>query len=119
MKRFKLLLLTLTISVSTVIYAEKSGRIYDLTALSAEIETLLRDSDHPIREGETVNLFFSISEENRIQYVSVAATDRTISELLEKKLQDKKLDGKKWRGGMIYELAIEGKRLSEACIAHQ
>lgn len=120
MKRFKLLLLTLTISVSTVIYAEKSGRIYDLTALSAEIELLLRDSNHLLGEGESVNLFFSISEENTIQYVSVAATDSDISEFLEKELQHQKLDGEKWREGMIYELVIEGKKPFAACIiAHQ
>lgn len=118
MKRFKLLLLTLAISVSTVIYAEKSGRIYDLNAFSAEIELLLRDSNQFIPEGETVTLFFSISEDKSIQYLAVASADSKISSLLENKFQDQKLDGEKWREGIIYELSIEGRKSSATCIAH-
>ncbi|WP_324719505.1 hypothetical protein [Salinimicrobium sp. HB62] len=114
MRRFKLLLLTLAITVSTVIYAEKSGRIYDLNSLSAEIEQLLRDTDHTLREGKSITVFFSISEENSIQYVSVSSEDPEVVELLQKKLQDQILDGEKWREGMIYELSVHG-RSSFAC----
>lgn len=118
MKRFKLLLLTFTICVSTVIYAEKSGRIYDLAALSAEIELLLRDSNHLVEEGEQVTLFFSISEDKTIQYLTVASPDAEINTLLETKLQHQKLDGHKWREGMIYELVIEGHKNTDVCVAH-
>ena len=41
-----------------------------------------------------------------MQYVSVAAQDHEISNLLEKKLINHPLDGIEWRKGMIYELAI-------------
>ena len=116
MKRFKLLLLTLTIAVSTVIYAEKSGRIYDLNSLSAEIELLLRDTDHKLAEGKSITVFFSISEEKHIQYVSVASEEPEITDLLQKELQDQKLDGEKWREGIIYELSIYG-RSSVACVS--
>lgn len=119
MKRVKLLLLTLAISVSTVIYAERAGRIYDLTALSAEIELLLRDSNQLIAEGDTVTLFFSISEEKTIQFISVASADKNISHLLENKLQHQKLDGERWREGIIYELSLQGPKSSAACIIHQ
>ena len=116
MKRFKLLLLTLAITVSTVIYAEKSGRIYDLNSLSAEIELLLRDTDHTLEEGKSVTVFFSISEENSIQYISVASEDLEVVDLLQKKLQDQQLDGEKWREGVIYELSVYG-RSSFACVS--
>ena len=109
MKRFKLLLLTLAITISTVIYAEKSARIYDLSGLSAEIELLLRDMDHSLNEGQSVTVFFSISEDKSIQYVSVASEDLEVSDLLQKKLQGQKLDGVKWREGMIYELSVYGR----------
>lgn len=118
MKRFKLLLLTLAITITTVIYAEKSGRIYDLSGLSAEIELLLRDTDHTLTQGESVKVFFSISEDRSIQYVGVASEDKEVKELLQKKLQGQKLDGEKWREGIIYELDIYGKSSSIACAWH-
>lgn len=114
MKRFKLLLLTLVITISTVIYAEKTERIYDLNSLSAEIELLLRDTDHILEEGESVTVFFSISEEKTIQHISVASEDVEVKDLLQKELQDQKLDGGKWREGIIYELSVYG-RSSVAC----
>lgn len=109
MKRFKLLLLTLAIAITTVIYAEKSERIYDLNGLSAEIELLLRDTNHVLEEDEFVTVFFSISEDKRIQYVGVACNNPNVSTLLQKNLKNQKLDGEKWREGMIYELSIYGK----------
>lgn len=106
MKRFKLLLLTFAISVSTVIFAANAVKIYGLNELSAEVENFLRDSNRNIEEGSTVTIFFSISEDKTIQYVSVAAQDHEITSLLEKKLINHPLDGIEWREGMIYELAI-------------
>ena len=117
MKRFQLLLLTLAITISTVIYAEKSERIYDLNGLSAEIELLLRDTDLSLEEGHSVTVFFSIAEDNSIQYLSVSAQKLEVSDLLQKRLQGKKLDGGKWREGMIYELHILGKS-HPACASH-
>jgi hypothetical protein len=109
MKRFKLLLLTLAITISTVIYAEKAERIYDLNSLSAEIELLLRDSNHSLEEGKSVTVFFSISEHRNVQYVRVASEDPEVVNLLQKKLQHQKLDGEKWREGVIYELTVSGR----------
>jgi hypothetical protein len=117
MKRFKLLLLTLIISVSTVIYAEGSKKIYDLNSLSAEIEHILRDANQNLEEGHSITVFFSVSEDKSIQYVSVAVEKPEICNLLRKKLQFQKLDGIKWREGMIYELSITG-RSPVACLNH-
>ncbi len=116
MGRLKILLLTLVFTISTVIFAERSARIYDLQGLSAEIESLLRNSDQELEEGKTVTVFFSIAEDNTIQYVTVAAPDAGTSELLQTKLQDHQLDGSKWREGIIYELTVEG-RSSIACLS--
>ena len=116
MRRLKMLLLTLVFTISTVIYAERSARIFDLQGLSAEIEMLLRDSGQELIEGKTVTIFFSISEDKTIQYVTVAAPNGKISDLLQAKLLDHQLDGNKWREGIIYELTIEG-RTSVACLS--
>lgn len=107
MKRFKLLLLTLAISVSTVIFAANSVKIYDLGGLSAEVEHLLRDSDRSVEEGSSVTIFFSVSEDNTIQYVTVAASNEEVADMLQKKLTNHRLDGPDWREGMIYELSVE------------
>lgn len=117
MKRFKLLLLILAISVSTVNYAKTSEKIYDLIALSEEIELLLRDANQFIPEGESITIFFSISKDKTMQHVAVASANRKMSALLEKKLQEQKLDGEKWREGMIYELSIESIKYSKGCVA--
>lgn len=118
MKRLKLLLVALALSSSTIIYAEKPERIYDLDALSAEIELMIRNANQFIPEGEVITVFFSVSEDNTIQYVAVASEDIKTSALLEEKLQAQKLDGEKWRKGMIYELTIEGHRSSADCVAN-
>lgn len=117
MKRLKFLLLTLAITISTVTYAEKPERIYDLNGLSAEIELLLRDTNHSLQEGSSVTIFFSVAEDNSIQYVSVTAKELEVSDLLEKRLQGQKLDGAKWREGMIYELTVSGKS-PVTCASH-
>ncbi|UZH55348.1 hypothetical protein JRG66_00115 [Salinimicrobium tongyeongense] len=117
MKPFKLLLLTLAISAGTVIYAEGIKKIYDLNGLSAEIEHILRDAHQNLEEGSTVTVFFSVAEDKSIQYVSVASGKPEICNLLRKKLQSQKLDGTKWREGVIYELSIVG-RSPVAGISH-
>lgn len=98
-------------------YSEYSEKISDLNSLSAEIELLLRDSNRVIPEGETMTVFFSVSEDMTIQYVAVASADKKTSVLIEKKLQHQKLDGKKWREGKIYELSLQGRKSSAGCIA--
>ncbi|WP_029037410.1 hypothetical protein [Salinimicrobium xinjiangense] len=119
MKTLKFLLVALILSLSTTTYAEKNpDKIFDLKSLSEEIENLLRKSKSTIQEGETITLFFSVSEDKTMQFVNVASTDRKISELLEKKLQHQKLEGNKWREGMIYELSIEGRGFSTDCIVN-
>lgn len=109
-----MLLITLVFTISTVIYAEKSARIYDLDGLSAEIESILRDFDQNLDEGNKITIFFSISENKTIQYVTVAAPNGEISDLLRSRLMDHPLDGNDWREGMIYELTIQG-RPTMAC----
>lgn len=116
MKPFKFLLLSLALSVSSMMYSNTSERI-DPNELSAEIEQLLRNANQFIPEGESIILFFSISEDKSIQYITVASTDFKTSAILEKKLQHQKLDGEKWREGMIYELTIKGRKSSKGCVA--
>lgn len=116
MKAIKILLLTFSLAVSTN-FGVKSEKILDLNALSAEIELLLRDSNRLIPEGETITLFFSISEDKSIQHLTVASADSKTCALLEKKFGNQKLDGEKWREGMIYELSIAGRKA--ACIANR
>lgn len=108
-----MLLITLVLTISTVIYADKTTGIYDLSALSAEVELLLKESDQKLAEGNSITIFFSIAEDKTIQYVTVATPDAKMSYLLEKKLKHQQLDGDKWREGMIYELTIQGRRSLE------
>ena len=107
MKSSRIFLPVIAVLLSTAIYATPTSRIYDLESLSAEIEFLLKTSNYNVDEGESVTVFFSISEDNEIQHVTVASVDEKVAHLLEKKLNDRQLDGSKWREGMIYELVVD------------
>lgn len=72
MKLLKLLLVALALSYSSIIHAEKPGRIIDLNSLAAEVETLVRESRNIIQEWESLTLFFSVSEDKSKQFVNVA-----------------------------------------------
>lgn len=105
MKRSKIFLLAFAFAMSTTIYAAPN-KIKDLDALSVKIENLLRDCNQTIEEGISVTVFFSVSEDNKIQYIAVAATDPVLCTDLQKRLKNLKLDGNKWRKGVIYELSV-------------
>ena len=106
MKSSKILLPIIAVLMSAAIYASPTSRLYDLESLSQEIEFLLKSSNYHVEEGENVTVFFSISEDNRIQHVTVASEDEKVTFILEKKLKNRQLDGSKWREGMIYELSV-------------
>ncbi len=119
MKRIKLLLLISVITISTVINAKNSGKIYDLNSLSSEIEYLLHQTNYNLEEGNAVTIFFSVSQDKTIQYIGVDSDDARVKQMLQKRLQDQQLDGEKWREGVIYELSIYGKTNSSVtCVSH-
>ena len=118
MKRLKLFLLAFALITGTAIWAAPLEKANDLKELSEEIEHLLQDSDHNIEKGTNVTVFFSISEDKKIQYISVACSEIEVSELIQKKFQNYKLNGETWREGLVYELSVGHLPPSVPCTHH-
>ena len=106
MIRLKILLLTFAISTSTILLSSREPKISDLQSLSNEVALLIRNSNEPSKEGKAITIFFSVSEDSTIQFVHVAAPNEEVSNLVQKKLNNRKLDGSNWREGKIYEVSI-------------
>ncbi len=106
MKRLNLFLLAFALITGTSIWAAPFEKANDLKELSEEIEHTLRDSNHDIKKGTTVTVFFSISEDKKIQCISVASSEVEVSELIQEKFKNYELHGEIWREGLVYELSV-------------
>lgn len=107
MKSFKMLLLVSAISFSTFMTANPAEKFGDLTSISNEIEKILQESHYKITDDLKVTVFFSISEDKRIQCLSVASGNEDVNYFLKKELENKLLLGDLWRKGVIYELTVD------------
>ncbi len=108
MKTFKMLLIGCAISMSTLVNANPSNeRFGDMNSISHEIEMILQESHFILDEEMQVTIFFSISEENTMQYVSVASGNEDLNYFIQKELENRPVFGTEWREGMIYELSVD------------
>ncbi|GAB2775903.1 hypothetical protein [Salinimicrobium soli] len=115
MKRLKLLSIVFAISMSIAMYARPIEKFEDMNSISSEIEKLLETGDYDLKEGATITIFFSISEEDTIQCLSVASSCEEVNSLLKEKLENQLLMGDDWRKGKIYELSVETPVKSGLC----
>lgn len=106
MKLFKKLLLVGAISFSTILTANPVDRFADLTSISNEIEKILQESHYNITEDLKVTIFFSISEDDKIQCLSVASENEDVNYFIKRELENKLLAGDQWRKGVIYEITV-------------
>lgn len=109
MRHLKLLLVAFAVTMSTALYANPASKFTDENSVSAEIENLLEQSCYAAEENFTVTVFFSISQDNRIQSISVASSNEAINEYLQAKLVEQELPGDFWKKGKIYELSVTRK----------
>lgn len=101
-----MLLLVCAISFSTIMTANPEVRFADLNSISNEIEKILQESHYRITEDLKVTVFFSISEDQRIQCLSVASGNEDVNYFIKKELENKLLLGDDWRKGVIYEITV-------------
>ena len=107
MKIFKMLLLVCAISFSTIMTANPVEKFADLNSISNEIEKILEESHYKMAEDLKVTIFFSISEDQRIQFLTVASGNEDVNYFIKKELDNKLLLGDEWRKGVIYELTVD------------
>ena len=110
MKHLKFLFVAFAISMSTAVNADEKSKLVDTTSISSEVEKMLTESEERTNKDFAVTIFFSISEDQKIQNIQVASSNGKINEFLETRLANQELSGEFWRKGMIYELTIVQKK---------
>lgn len=105
MKNLKLLFVIFAVSLSAAAFAN-SGTFTDPNAVTQKIEKLVKENNAEAGRELNVTIFFSISEEDRIQSLSVASPDEEINQMLLKELNGQELKGDQWLKGKIYEITV-------------
>lgn len=105
MKNLKMLLVAFAITMSANLYAG-SARLINPDSVSVEIARLLDESVCTSQEEIKVTVFFSVSEDQKIQSLSVASPNAEISAYVQKKLENQFVPGDYWLKGKIYELTV-------------
>lgn len=106
MRHLKFMLVALAITLSSTIYANNSKKFANATSVSSEIERTLEEFNCDLQEDLSVTVFFSVSEDGKIQSLSVASENEKMNELLQDKLEGQEVPGAFWRKGKIYELTV-------------
>lgn len=105
MKNLKMLFVAVAVIFSSTLSAG-SEKFTDPDSVSLEVERMLEETKYEREKEFTITLFFSISEDNRIQSLSVASPNEELNQYLLKKLDNQELLGSYWRSGKIYEVDI-------------
>lgn len=103
MKNLKLLLVGFAIILSS---ATKAETFKNPDSVSVEIERMLKDVKSCDNKDLEVTVFFSISEDQKIQSLSVASSDVEVGRYIQKQLENKQLPAENWMKGKIYELTV-------------
>lgn len=106
MKNLKLLLVIFAVAMSATAFAN-SEKFTDPDAVTLQIEKLVKTQTYVSDGALSVTIFFSISENNTIQNLSVASPNEMINQLLLKELEGQELTGDQWLKGKIYELTVD------------
>ena len=104
MRHLKLMLVAFAITLSSV-YANNK-KFVNANSVSSEIERTLEEHNCNVQEDFSVTVFFSVSEDGKIQSLNVASANEAVNELLQEKLEGQQVPGDFWRKGKIYELTV-------------
>ncbi len=107
MRNIKSVLVALALLMSGGMVAGQEVGFPDESTLSFEIEKVLNSSGFIVEDGFTVVVFFSLSDDKKVQGLSIASPSVEINELLEKKLRGVRFSGNTWYLGKIYEVAVK------------
>lgn len=107
MKNSKLLLVVFAMILSLGVKAESLSKFANPDSVSVEIERMLKDLKLANEcENLEVTVFFSVSEDQKIQNLSVASSNGDVSRYIQKQLENKELAPEAWMKGKIYELTV-------------
>ena len=107
MKNLKLLLVLLVMTISSTALAGEVRDLRNPDSVSIEIERMLKDLNLANKcEALEVTVYFSVSEDQKIQSLSVASTNEEVRAYIQKQLANHQLPSGFWMEGKIYELTI-------------
>lgn len=106
MRHLKLLLVGVSFIMSSVLFANPAHKLTNTNSITSEIENLVAESCFQVEDHFTVTVFFSVSDDQKIQSLSVASKNEELNQFLLKKLESKELPGEYWRTGKIYEISV-------------
>ena len=110
MKNLKLLLVLVAMILSSFVSAKEIPNLVNPDSVSVEIERMLKDMDVANEcEPFEVTVFFSVSDDQKIQSLSVASPNEKVNDRIQKQLINKQLPTTYWRKGKIYELTVISK----------
>jgi hypothetical protein len=105
MKNLKLLCVASLLVLSNSVFAANSSK--GKTPLTTEISRMLEDSKLIIDEEFTVTVFFTVTEDRRIELRTIQSPNEEVNEFLKKRLENRKLYGDSWFTEKIYELPVK------------
>lgn len=106
MKNLKLLLVGFAIILSSATKAETLNNLVNPDSVSVEIERMLKEVTLADCKNLEVTVFFSVSEDQKIQSLSVASSDQEVGRYIQEQLENKQLPAENWMKGKIYELTV-------------
>lgn len=106
MKTLKMLLVAFAITMSSAANADPNLKFVDGKSLSCEVESFLEQHQETFGKEVEVVLFFSVSEDRKIQSLAVASPHETVNTSVFGMLENCELTGEFWRLGKIYEIRI-------------
>lgn len=107
MKNLKLLLVVFAMILSSSASAKEIKNLANPDSVSVEIEKMLEDMKlvHGCEPVE-VTVYFSVSEDQKIQSLSVASSNEEVKNYIQKHLNNQQLPSEFWLKGKIYELTV-------------
>ncbi|WP_156877251.1 hypothetical protein [Salinimicrobium terrae] len=107
MKNLKLLLLVFAMIFSLTASAREIKGFANQDSVSVEIERMLTNMELANAcEPLEVTVFFSVSEDQKIQSLSVASPNGEVNDYIQKQLSNKELSSEHFMKGKIYEFTV-------------
>ncbi|MCY2687381.1 hypothetical protein [Salinimicrobium sp. TH3] len=107
MKNLKLLLVVFAMIISSTVSAREIKSLANPDSVSVEIEKILENVKLANEcEPLEVTVFFSVSEDQKIQSLSVSSPHGEVNEYIQKQLSNRLLPAESWMKGRIYELTV-------------
>ena len=107
MKNLKLLLVVFAMILSSSVSAKEIRNLANPDSVSVEIGKMLEDMKLANGcEPLEVTVFFSVSEDQKIQSLSVSSSNEEVKTYIQKHLSNQELPAEFWMKGKIYELTV-------------